>query len=1182
MPTPIQQAEKLRRVSSLRELIPFLRDELDWPIDQDASLEGVTYEYDTEELGIDAQYANAISEIRQLRPLANGQPWGIFWVSFKKKSLPVVVLRKILASLVEKKRASAGASERASWKEDDLLFISAYGEEESRELAIAHFEDPKDGTKPSLKVLQWDASDTTLKLERVLHDMQEKLRWHVEYQADPERWRREWASAFRNRVGHVIRTSDKLADALAGLARRIRDRAIEAMKTESDRGSLRRLLKAFQESLIHDLDEEGFADTYAQTVTYGLLTAAFSRTEMSEGRHGTAFEAEDITHMVPVTNPFLKEMLGAFLTVGGRKGKIDFDELGIGDVVDLLKGDETDLPAIMADFGNKTRGEDPVIHFYEHFLAAYNKKLKVQRGVFYTPQPVVSYIVRSVHELLQTEFGLEDGLASSVTWGGMLERLPDLKLPTYTDEKGGKVPVSKEEPFVLILDPATGTATFIVETIDVIYRHLTEKWKKARMNDAQRATAWNEYVPKHLLPRLFAYELMMAPYAIAHMKVGLKLAETGYQFGSDERVRIYLTNALEPAQQQLRLPDFEPLAHEAEAVNQVKREKRFTVVIGNPPYSILSQNLTEASRAIVDAYKSVKGIPIKERGALQFEKLLQDDYVKFLRLSELQVENTGVGVNGLITNHSFVDNPTMRGVRDHLMTTFPLLSVLDLHGNSLKGERCPDGTDDRNVFDIKQGVAILIGLRGGPTHNCSVRHSDLWGERSSKYSFLKSHTAVSTSFTSVRPSSPHFLFTSQDESLVQEFQSFAALPEVMPQYSAGVITARDNLAISESKTALIESAETFRCSTASDASLCEQLNISLKKGWDISMARKRLREEKDIARFVHPIVYRAFDTRQIFYHPSIVWGMAYPTMKHMLSGNNIGLVTVRRVPANADCAYFFVSRSIISNGAIRMDNQSVDTMFPLHLPAERTAHQGQFDYGGKCNFSVDFVLRLGKALNLKVSKSGLPAGLTPEDIFHYVYAVFHSPGYRSRYAEFLKIDFPRLPLTESLDLFKELSRLGGELVALHLLESKLLEKPKTTFIGSKNQEVEKVSYKEGTVFFDKAQTTGFKGVPENVWNFHIGGYQVCEKWLKDRKGRTLSDEDIAHYHKIVIALSETIRLMAEIDQVIEKHGGWPGAFATTKSTADTPTQTAPAASKTKAKSKPQSDLGLHLEGELPL
>jgi hypothetical protein len=215
----------------------------------------------------------------------------------------------------------------------------------------------------------------------------------------------------------------------------------------------------------------------------------------------------------------------------------------------------------------------------------------------------------------------------------------------------------------------------------------------------------------------------------------------------------------------------------------------------------------------------------------------------------------------------------------------------------------------------------------------------------------------------------------------------------------------------------------------------------------------------------------------------------------------------------------------------------------------------------------------------------MPAGLTPEDIFNYAYAVFHSPGYRKRYAEFLKIDFPRLPLTESLDLFKELGRLGGELVALHLLESKLLEKPRTTFISSKSQKVEKVSYKEGVVFFDKAQTTGFKGVPENVWNFHIGGYQVCEKWLKDRKGRTLSDDDIAHYHKIVISLQETIRLMTEIDQVIEKHGGWPGAFATTKPVAETPDQPAPAASKTKAKSKPSgqpADLGLHLEGELPL
>ena len=1182
MPTPIQQAEKLRRVSSLRELIPFLRDELDWPIDQDASMEGVTYEYDTEELGIDTKYADAISEVRQLRPLANGQPWGIFWVSFRKKALPVVVLRKILASLVEKKRASAGASERASWKEDDLLFISAYGEEESRELAIAHFEDPKDGTKPSLKVLQWDASDTTLKLERVLHDMQEKLRWHEEYQADPERWRREWASAFRNRVGHVIRTSDKLADALAGLARRIRDRAIEAMKTESDRGSLRRLLKAFQESLIHDLDEDGFADTYAQTVTYGLLTAAFSRTEMSEGRHGTAFEAEDITHMVPVTNPFLKEMLGAFLTVGGRKGKIDFDELGIGDVVELLKGDETDLPAIMADFGNKTRGEDPVIHFYEHFLAAYNKKLKVQRGVFYTPQPVVSYIVRSVHELLQTEFGLEDGLASTATWGEMMERLPDLKLPTYTDEKGTEIPVSKDEPFVLILDPATGTATFIVETIDVIYRHLTDKWKKARMSDAQRAAAWNEYVPKHLLPRLFAYELMMAPYAIAHMKVGLKLAETGYQFGSDERVRIYLTNALEPAQQQLRLPDFEPLAHEAEAVNQVKREKRFTVVIGNPPYSLLSANLEPHHRMMVEHYKYVNGVRIHERGALQMEKNLNDDYVKFIRLTQLSIDRTGVGLFGLITNHSFLDNPTMRGVRWSLLHSATRMWLYDLHGNSTKQEKSPDGSEDVNVFQIKQGVAIALSIRlPGDKGSCDAKHNELWGTRQSKESWLGANYAGGHKWKLLEPTPEHFLFVPQSSSLKSEFEAWPTLPDMMPTNGAGYITARDNLVIDIERDAVIERVRDFNASRQDDASLLRDFEVADKKGWDVKRARSELKHI-DIPKRVIRTNYRPFDSRWIFFDSTLVWGRSWPTMKHVIGhAGNPTLLATRMTKDQWDV---WVARTVSSHKA--MSAYDTNSVFPLYLVEDAEELQQCLASQHRINFSTSFQKSLSRVLGLhQRGAHGLPSSITAEDIFHYAYGVFRSPSYRSRYAEFLKIDFPRLPLTESLDLFKELSRLGGELVALHLLESKLLEKPRTTFIGSKDQEIQKISFKDDTVFIDKAQTSGFEGVPEKVWNFHIGGYQVCEKWLKDRKGRTLSEMDIAHYHKIVISLQETIRLMAEIDQVIEKHGGWPGAFATTKPPEDTPDQPAPAAPKVKAKTKPSvahNDLGLHLEGELPL
>lgn len=1016
--------------------------------------------------------------------------------------------------------------------------------------------------------------------------MQEKLRWHVEYQADPERWRREWASAFRNRVGHVIRTSDKLADALAGLARRIRDRAIEAMNTESDRGSLKRLLKAFQESLIHDLDEERFADTYAQTVTYGLLTAAFSRTEMSEGRHGTAFEAEDITHMVPVTNPFLKEMLGAFLTVGGRKGKIDFDELGIGDVVDLLKGDETDLPAIMADFGNKTRGEDPVIHFYEHFLAAYNKKLKVQRGVFYTPQPVVSYIVRSVHELLQTEFGLEDGLASTVTWGEMLGRLPDLKLPTYPNEKGKEVSVSKDEPFVLILDPATGTATFIVETIDVIYRHLTDKWKKARMSDAQRAAAWNDYVPKHLLPRLFAYELMMAPYAIAHMKMGLKLAETGYQFGSDERVRIYLTNALEPAQQQLRLPDFEPLAHEAEAVNRVKREKRFTVVIGNPPYSVSSWNTGEWIKNLAEDYKRTVRA---EESQIQS---LSNDYIKFLRFGEWHIEQTNIGIIGLITGHGYLSGTQARDLRNHLSSSFNRCYCLDLHG-SIRRAGTHD-SEDEPVFEIMTGVAIFVGYRALPHQQRAVTILEsLTGLIEKKLTFLRGHTVTQTALKGQQhsPSAPYYYYAAaaSSQDISNEYQCWPDLSAIFGTgnrqvdkevyWATGFASQQDEVAMSFSRAELEEKMAAL-ANSSSFNELKKTYRLCTTNQWNYDEAKEFARRGQ-WKEYVSQVAYRPFDRQWTVLHKHVLTILRKQVMSQFKGKDrNIGLISSRAVN-DLSFAHCFVTDEPVDKIFISSKTSTNAYVFPLFFRDDDI-----FAKKPRPNLGRTFLTLIAEKLGLKnTAEHGLPAGLSPEDIFNYAYAVFHSPGYRTRYAEFLKIDFPRLPLTESLDLFRELGRLGGELVALHLLESKLLENPRTTFMGSRDLEIQKISFENDTVFIDKAQTSGFKGVPVNVWNFHIGGYQVCEKWLKDRKGRTLSDEDIAHYHKIVISLKETIRLMAEIDQVIEQHGGWPGAFATTKPPAGTPDQPAPSSPKAKAKSKPSAphnDLGLHLEGELPL
>ena len=1141
----------LRSITDFEDLIAYLGSELDWPVD-DYGLEELTFEYDADELGLKDEEAEKLKDgtIRQLRPLPGGQPFGIFFVEFGQAKLPVVVLRRILNALVIKKRNSANPADRQRWDAADILFISAFGESDDREIAFAHFHKDPDTTEiPILRVLGWDGADTPLKTKHVAEVLKNRLHW-PDNAADQDAWRKQWRGAFRHRLGHVIKTSSDLADALAHFARKIRDAATTIMAHESEaKGQLRKLHRAFQSSLIRDLTEADFADTYAQTVTYGLLTAAISRTEMSEGRHGTALTQEDITAMVPVTNPFLKEMLQEFLKVGGRKGGVDFDELGINEVVELLRGDETDLPAILRDFGNRKPGEDPVIHFYEHFLAAYNKKLRIQRGVFYSPQPVVSYIVRSVHELLQTEFGLEDGLASTITWGEMLTKHPEMKLPPLTDLPGEKETISSDEPFVQILDPATGTATFLVEVIDVIFKHLKDLWKSgtgilpvipgcgqdARATFRTFSDYWNEYVPKCLLPRLYGYELMMAPYAIAHMKMGLKLAETGYHFASDARVRIYLTNALEPWVQQLPLIGFDALAHEAAAVNEIKRHKRFTVVIGNPPYSGISSNMSEHALRIVDAYRFVDGAPLNEK-----KLWLQDDYVKFIRISQTTVENTGRGILGLITNNGYLDNPTFRGMRQSLLTSFSTLRLIDLHGNSSKGEKAPDGSEDKNVFEIKQGVSIILATKS--LGDSAVQHSDIWGDQDFKYQWLNKNNASTTQFQHLAPSTPYYAFVQQDAVTRAEYSSWISVWDAFGSYGTGVVTGRDALTIDVAKEALVERLQKFASLSEDEARKEFELGPDA-RDWKVPTAQKDIRQNPPSLGSLVAIQYRPFDARWTHYTGSARGIYASPcrsTMAHMLKSKNLGLITAR---SNAKSAndHFFVTRLITEAKCGESSRQCA--LFPLRLFQINEMENDGFDFGqhSESNFSTAF---------LKSLKGLLPSTiLTPEDIFHYIYAVFHSPGWRSRYAEFLKIDFPRLPLTGNLALFRELSRIGGELAALHLLESPKLNKPITKFIGT-SREVTKIGWTDDAVWIDaggkKAATTsgssGFKGVSDAVWKFQIGGYQVCEKWLKDRKGRTLTDEDIAHYHKIVVALSETIRLMTDIDEVIETHGGWPGAF----------------------------------------
>lgn len=1126
--------ERLQAVKTFPSLVKYLRDELEWPIDTE-DVEDLTFDYEPEELGIDPKTAAKIQEIKQLRPLDGKQPWGIFFVKFEPKRLPVVVLRKVLNQLVIKKRAAAGKAMQAAWHQQDLLFISSYGEQDQRHITFAHFtQDPAGKDLPTLKVLGWDGQDTVLHVDAVVQKLKANFRW-PRGTFNPDQVREQWSAAFTYRHREVITTSKELAQRLAELARNIRHQVLQVMQYETDKGPIRQLFNAFRAALIHDLDADGFADMYAQTIAYGLLSARIA--------DPTKTTLDDFAaHMR--TNPFLRELMETFLRIGGRNGKaggpgIDFDELGVSEVVALL--DQADMEAVVRDFGDRNPTEDPVIHFYEHFLAAYDKQLKVSRGVFYTPQPVVSYIVRSVHELLQMEFGLEDGLADTTTWGEMLKKHPGLNLPLLTDEPGEKRTISPDEPFIQILDPATGTATFLVEVIEIIHQTLQAKWIKQRLTEAQQLAAWNEYVPKHLLPRLHGYELMMAPYAIAHMKVGLKLTETGYRFGKEERARIFLTNALEPWVKQPLLVGFDALAHEASAVNEIKRHKRFTVVIGNPPYSKLSSNLTAPVRALIEPYKYFDGVRIREKGALQFEMNLQDDYIKFVRLVQLVNHNAGTGITGFICNRGFLDNPTLRGMRWSLSTTYPSISLLDLRGHQSTME---DGTTDENVFDIKQGVAIALAMRPLTENKASVRikYSSIVGSRRMKYQRLSSFTVLTVEQSELQPKPPLLKFVPTDSTLDHEFTGMISLTELFPQNGAGFISSRDGLVINESRHTLEQSIVAFGKDAESESEIYSRYGFGPSKRLDLRAAQRAVRNDRDVAGTIRPCLYRPFDQRWVYYRRELIESFK-PIAFNFSDQNNIALLATRQVTRSA-YEHVFVSRCM---GEIKVCSHDRNTqIFPLFL--QNSQDTLGLSSGTAPNLDLSIMEKIATRLGLKFNPScNGEAGeceLSPLMFFNFTYAILHCPTYRERYFGHLRSEFPRLPLPGNLDLFRTLSRLGGELTALHLLESPQLAQPISEFIGGRHFEIEKISWSANTVWIDRAQTSGFNGVPEKVWNFHIGGYQVCEKWLKDRKGRVLSEDHIAHYQKVLVALSETIRLMAEIDEVIEARGGWPGAFAT--------------------------------------
>lgn len=931
----------------------------------------------------------------------------------------------------------------------------------------------------------------------------------------------------------TVRSPRELASRMAGIARLAREAIRVTFAAEDKSGTLHTQFDAFRKVLIETLTAEQFADMYAQTLAYGLFAARCNH----DGAE--PFTRQRAAWDMPKTNPFLREIF-QYMAGPSLDERIAW---AVDDLAELLN--RADIKRILRNFGQRTRRTDPVLHFYETFLAEYDPKLREARGVYYTPEPVVSYIVRSVDHILKTDFDLPDGLADTAT----------VKL-------SGRDAGRTAAPRVLVLDPAVGTGTFLHEVIDHIHEHEQKKG---------RGGAWNGYVNRHLLPRLFGFEFLMAPYTICHMKLGLQLAETGYEFRDNERLKVYLTNTLEEAHALAGLPLFhQMLGREALEAGHVKQEHPVMVVLGNPPYSGHSANKgtwisgllrgrDEVTGQKTANYFEVDSKPLGERNP----KWLNDDYVKFIRFAQWRIERTGYGILAFITNHGYLDNPTFRGMRQSLMEAFDDIYVLDLHGNYKKKERAPDGSKDENVFDIQQGVAIgiFVKKKGSRRKLAKVFHSELWGLREvyegsgeirrlvgGKYRWLWDNYGASTKWAKLSPEAPHFLFRPQDVTLSNEYESGWQCTDIFPMNSVGIATGRDAFAIDFDREKLLSRIREFSSLDIGDVEAKARF-LSNRDKLPVEKVRKELRD-LNLAKQIYPCLYRPFDIRFLFYSDIILERSRRNIMRHLLCVENIALIT-SRLNKGEKFAHTQVTKTITEVICMSPKTSNNGFLFPLYLyPTDRsdlfdTSHEASHAPSGRrANLSPEFV----SDLKAKLGMEFLPDGkgdrcgtFGPEDVFGWIYAVLHSPTYRERYAEFLKIDFPRVPLTVKADLFRALCAHGDELIALHLMQ-KVGPGP-AAFPVSGTDEVEKVRYSEpsadspGRVWINKEQF--FEGVPPEVWEFLIGGYRVAEKWLKDRKGRVLDYDDIRHYQNIVAALAETVRLMAEIDKAIEAHGGWP-------------------------------------------
>ena len=910
----------------------------------------------------------------------------------------------------------------------------------------------------------------------------------------------------RERV-QTITSPERLAKLMAGKAVLVKTALFRTLRQDEElRTELGGQYTAFKDQLIHDLTPEGFADIYAETVAYGMFAARLHDQTPED------FSREEALSLLPKSNPFLRKLF-EFIARQDLDPRIKSD---IDELAEIFQA--TNLQNLFEGFGSFTQRNDPFIHFYETFLAEYNPKKRKARGVWYTPEPVVNFIVRAVDDVLRTEFGLADGLADT---SRIIHEVDTGQ--TRTTRSGKTVPIKEKREMhrVQVLDPATGTGTFLAEVIRLV-------------GDRVKGIApgkWSGYVENDLIPRLHGFELLMASYAMCHMKLDMMLTDLGYKpKAAPDRLSVWLTNSLEKPDEEVRdlfLGIGRALNQEARGAISVKRDKPIMCVIGNPPYSGHSSNKGEWIEGLIAAYKTS---PRLQKPAQA--KWLSDDYVKFIRMSEEMISNNGEGILAFITNHSYLDNPTFADMRTHLSSTFDKIWLLDLHGNTTKKEVAPDGSKDTNIFDIKQGVAIFIGVKTStaPAKPACIFRADIYGTREVKNRYLLDSTILDRNFQKLNIEQG---FEKTDLVLKAAYGRgicIEGLFSLNGRPAPGLATQHDQFAVSMSRKSSIEKVKKL-ISSVSEEDANKHFSLCGQSQWNYQNAKNNLSQmdwEADYSRYY----YRPFDLRHTIFNRHVTVHRRLRVMQHMI-GTNTALIVTKNSGASGSPVFSEVTVSpTISD--LNLFRRGGAYVLPLYLYPEPDA----LDQTRRVN--MDPKIRASIEDAAEHPEHGRPDEVA---IFDYIYGVLHCPAYRETYAEFLKIDFPRVPYPSSPDAFWDISVKGTALRRLHLMELDAIgETPfllhgddvehgdaKGTYVmkGFPKFQPSESDPHIGTVFINKNQ--GFHDVPHLSWEFYIGGYQPAQKWLKDRRGRELSFDDVRHYARIIKILSETDRIMRTIE-----------------------------------------------------